>query len=184
MMHLHQRGFGLVEVAVSLLVLSVATLGLGRLQIAASQLGHQAMQRTIAVAFAQDLFERLRLNRTALPDTGVTVIVQTGVPRGLPPAIDCDTHRCSATRLRDWDLWQWQQGLNGAGSGSGEGGLVEPTACVIVSGRRVTLEVTWRGIRSASMPARPSLCGAGIGAADIPGRPRLQMSSWVGEAHS
>lgn len=179
-----QRGYGLVEVAVSLLVLSIAALGLGRLQIAATRMGYEAVQRTEAAALAMDLLERLRTNRAAVSAYGVVVIAPGGALQLPAPSLDCNTNRCSSVQLKDWDLWQWAQGLSGAGTGGSWGGLMQPTACVVVSGRRVTVEVAWAGFRSLSAPLLPSLCGPDSGEPGVAGRPRLQMSSWIGEEHS
>ena len=44
-MRCRQRGAGLVEVAIALLVLAIGALGLGSLQITAKRMGHEAIQR-------------------------------------------------------------------------------------------------------------------------------------------
>ena len=69
-----QGGAGLIEVAISLLVLAIGALGLGSLQISAKRMGFEATQRTEAAALAMDLFERLRANRVALPEYAVADI--------------------------------------------------------------------------------------------------------------
>ena len=57
-----QKGVGLTEVMVALLLLSVAVLGFIGLQVRASGAGNEAFARTQAMAIAQDLAERVRLN--------------------------------------------------------------------------------------------------------------------------
>ena len=60
-------GAGLVEVTVALLLVSLATIGLARLQISAKALGHDAIQLDRAVELASGLLERIRVNRGYLP---------------------------------------------------------------------------------------------------------------------
>jgi type IV pilus assembly protein PilV len=180
MMDSRQHGAGLVEVAVSLLVLSIGTLGLGQLQILAKRLGYEAVQRTEAAALAMDLFERLRANRAALADYATSGIGETGSAALPEPAANCNTGGCSPVQRRDWDLWQWQQALLGAGTGDGSGGLVEPLACIAVSGRRVTVAISWQGFQPLSATAQPDLCGGDNSAPDAAARQWLQMTSWIG----
>jgi len=57
-----QHGFSLIEVLVSLLVLSVGMLGLGGLQMAAVKGTANAHARTVASALMHDLTDRMRAN--------------------------------------------------------------------------------------------------------------------------
>ena len=176
----HQRGAGLVEVSISLLVLSIGALGLGTLQISAKRMGYEAIQRTEAAALAMDLFERLRANRVALPAYD-SVGMGDAAGSQLPvPQSNCSDVSCSPAQLNAWDLWQWEQALNGATSGNSEGGLVRPTACVTVIGRRVTLEIAWQGFRALGA-GEGGNCGAGSYGPNDTGRQWLQMTSWIGE---
>lgn len=57
-----QRGIGLTEVLVAMLLLAVAVMGFVALQVRASSAGSEAFEKTQAMAIAQDLAERVRLN--------------------------------------------------------------------------------------------------------------------------
>ncbi|MEE4146686.1 MAG: type IV pilus modification protein PilV [Halieaceae bacterium] len=179
-MRARQGGAGLVEVAVALLVLSIGTLGLGQLQISAKRLGHEAVQRTEAVALAMDLLERLRANRTALAAYAASGIGGNGSPALAEPAVDCGAGGCSPTQRKDWDLWQWEQALLGRGTGGAAGGLVKPLACLDVSGRRVMVQIAWQGFRGLSAPPRQGICGGDSSAPDVASRQWLQMTTWIG----
>ncbi len=181
LMRRRQRGAGLIEVAISLLVLSVGALGLGSLQIAAKRMGYEAIQRTEAAALAMDLFERLRANRLALPAYGTAGIGAASGAQLPAPPVACDGGSCSPAEMSGWDLWQWERALDGAGSGDRAGGLVRPTACVTVGGRRVTVEIAWQGFRPLQAPAQENACGSGKYGADDADRQWLQVSSWIGE---
>jgi type IV pilus assembly protein PilV len=57
-----QSGFSLIEVMVTLLVLSIGLLGVAALQVASLQYSNTSLHRSIAVIQANDLVERLWTN--------------------------------------------------------------------------------------------------------------------------
>lgn len=174
-----QAGAGLIEVAISILVLSVGTIGLAGLQISAKRQGFEALQRTEAAALAMDLLERMRANPEALAEYQ-TDGVAAAAPL-LAPARLCDQASCSAGEMSRWDLWQWQQALSGAGVAGSVGGLVEPTGCVTVSGRLVTVAIAWRGYLALAGPGAAAGCGAGHYGPGESWRQLLRIRSWIGE---
>lgn len=176
-----QGGAGLIELVVALLVLAIATLGLGRLQIDARRVGLDAAQRWEAATLANDLLERLRVNRPALPGYGIAGLGSAGgSPLAVPP-IDCFQVSCTAAELTASDLWQWGQALDGAATAGSAGGLVGALACVTLSGRRVTVEITWQGFRAPASAQQSAGCGEGNDPAPGLEIQRLRMSSWIGE---
>lgn len=176
---LRQTGSSLVEVAISLLVVSVATVGLAGLQISAKHLGHQAMQRTEAAALAMDLLERMRGNRTVLAhyrSKGMGAASGADLAR---PDKNCDWMACRAAELAAWDLWNWERALNGATTGRGAGGLVRPLACIAVLERAVTVLVTWEAHPSLPPLSADSACDASkYGEGES--RQALRITSYIG----
>lgn len=63
-----QRGVGMVEVLVALLVLAIGVLGFSALQLRALQATAEATDRTMAMNLARDLADRIRINRLGLAD--------------------------------------------------------------------------------------------------------------------
>lgn len=63
-----QKGVGLVEVLVALLILALGILGFSALQLRAMDAAQEATEYTVAMNNARDLAERMRVNRTALSD--------------------------------------------------------------------------------------------------------------------
>jgi type IV pilus assembly protein PilV len=181
LMLLRQRGAGLIEVAISLLVLSIGALGLGSLQISAKRMGYEATQRTEAAALAMDLFERLRTNRLALLAYNTAGVGDASGAHLPQPTVDCGGSSCSPAQLTVWDLWQWERALEGATTGDSEGGLVRPVACVTVSGRSVSVEIAWQGFRSLGVSADGGSCGVGSYGSGDANRQWLQMTSWIAE---
>jgi type IV pilus assembly protein PilV len=142
-----QRGFSLIEVMVSTLVISVSVLGMTGMQITAKRAGLEAIQRTSATSLTMDLIERMRSNPEALSS-----YVTTGLGGGsitVEPTPDCSydsTNTCTIAELAAHDLWEWEQAIDGAaetriveGSPVSVGGLFDPTACVSVNGGAVTV---------------------------------------------
>lgn len=63
-----QKGVGLMEVLVALLLLAIGILGFVGLQLRAMDAANEATDRTIAINIARDLAERMRVNKLALPE--------------------------------------------------------------------------------------------------------------------
>ena len=61
-----QSGFSLIEILISLVVLSIGLLGLGGLQLTSLQSTNNAHFRTTASLFATELADRMRLNPSAV----------------------------------------------------------------------------------------------------------------------
>ncbi|MGE8625208.1 type IV pilus modification protein PilV [Acinetobacter schindleri] len=61
-----QRGVGLMEILVSLVILAIAVLGFAALQFRAIDAIQEANDRTAAMTLARDLAEKIRVNRTQL----------------------------------------------------------------------------------------------------------------------
>lgn len=176
-----QRGAGLIEVSISLLLIAIGTLGLGSLQMSSKQMGYEAIQRGEAAALAMDLLERLRSNRVALAGYATAGVGEGSGSQSPVPLADCNVSTCSPAELNAWDMWQWEQALDGVSTSGQAGGLVRPTACVTVSGRQVTVEIAWQGFRPVSTPSQQFTCGAGHYGDDDLDRQSLRMISWISE---
>lgn len=162
-----QTGVGLVEVLVSMLIVSVGALSLISMQIAGKRIGYDALQRSVATTLVHDILERMRNNPLAL--TGYTVNNLGGETISSEPSPNCTSAVCTPTQLAARDLWEWEQNLDGAaemlddGSGAQKvGGLVDPRACITHSAGVVTITIVWKGYQSMSNPAG-SNCGEGLG---------------------
>ncbi len=58
----HHNGFTILEIVITLVILSVALLGLGGLQTTAIQGANASLSRTTATLIAQEMSERIRAN--------------------------------------------------------------------------------------------------------------------------
>jgi len=104
------RGFTLVEVMVTLLILSVGLLGLAALQAAGMKYNLSAYQRTQATVLAYDVLDRMRANRAAA-DAG-----QYNTALGTPASnytVNCYSAaaNCNPAALASHDLREWKSSL-------------------------------------------------------------------------
>lgn len=59
----HQSGFSLIEVLITVVLVSIGLLGLAGLQLTSVQNSNSSGERFIATTLAQDILERMRANR-------------------------------------------------------------------------------------------------------------------------
>lgn len=165
------RGVGLLEVLVTVVILSVGILGIAALQFQSKRLQHEAIQRTYAAMLAHDILERLRANPSELPAAPVVV---GGGTVGAEPTPTCVglASQCTAFQLYQHDLWEWEQMMDGAAevaNGESLGGFVAPTGCITGPAGggtgTYTVAIAWRGQTPVSDPAA-STCGQGSGKYD------------------
>ena len=104
------RGFSMVEVLVTLVLIAVALLGTAGLQAYAMRMSKSGEFRTHAVFLAADIAERMEANKIGavagayrLPGSSVAPALSTG----------CETGACAPTALAAYDLSQWQNAVTG-----------------------------------------------------------------------
>lgn len=116
--HARQRGVTLVEVLVSILLMSFALLGMAALQTQSLASQTSATARGGISALLSDVTDRLRTNLSQSPgyDTGnptpaffldATWASQLTLPAA--PAIDCNTTICLAPARATYDLTTWRR---------------------------------------------------------------------------
>ena len=106
-----QRGFSMVEVLVTLLIVALALLGTAGLQSYAMRLNQGAQFRSQAVFLAADLAERMEANRPGAVDGAYVlapVSAATFLGGGGAASTDCVAAGCTAAALAAFDLSQWQ----------------------------------------------------------------------------
>ncbi|GAC1370055.1 MAG: type IV pilus modification protein PilV [Aquirhabdus sp.] len=105
-----QRGAGMIEVLVAMLLLAVGVLGYSALQVRAVEATTLAVTRSQAMVLLRGLAEEIRVNSTVQTGTG-------GYPSAIQsyanftastsaPANNCNTGGCSATQLATFDAYQ------------------------------------------------------------------------------
>ncbi|MFC3033902.1 type IV pilus modification protein PilV [Pseudoalteromonas fenneropenaei] len=143
-----QRGFTLVEVLVAFFVLSFGLLGAVALQAKAKQASFDSMQRAAAIALANDIVQRIRVNdynnlinlyRVAFTSNTAKSQVNT-----------CFSTSCSRGAVAAMDIEQWKLAIRAReNTGSLDNTIVciIPTAVAGTKGNGFNIEVivTWEG---------------------------------------
>ena len=97
------RGFSLIEVLVSLLILSLGLLGVAGLQTTSLRSNQTAYFRSQATAAASDIIDRMRANPQGVADGKYDAIDSANLPSD-PNCIDTG---CNAADLADHDIIDW-----------------------------------------------------------------------------
>ncbi len=109
-----EHGFSMIEVLVTLLIISLALLGTAGLQAYSMRLNQGGQFRSLAVFLAADLSERMEANRASAL-AGDYVVASTVGANFLAAAAAvstaCVTTACSAAELAAYDLSQWQNAV-------------------------------------------------------------------------
>lgn len=101
--HAKQRGFSLVEILITAIVLSVGLLGLAGLQAFSLKDNNVAYYRSIASQQAYDMQDRIRANLA-----GVLTGSYDNLTATLPSSpADCFSSSCSAADMATVDQFQW-----------------------------------------------------------------------------
>lgn len=188
------RGFTLIEVLVTFVILAIGLLGIVSLQALSKTSQHQGIQRTRAVAVADVLLEKIRINPAGLATYAIGLTPLGIGPNPTEPSPDCTSAACTPIEMAAHDLWQWEQALRGTavtvdGGTTFTAGLINPRACVVftaATGKTSTgllqVLVQWSGLR-ATIDAVQSgdvdvACG-GASAGGDPFRRKVTASTFV-----
>lgn len=97
-----QRGVGMIEVLVALVILAIGVLGFSALQLRALQATAEATDRTMAMNLARDLADRIRINRIGLTDY-VTAINNKTNETGCLGSASSFKPNCNSTKMARYD---------------------------------------------------------------------------------
>lgn len=130
-----EKGSGLIEVLITMLILSIGLMGIGLIQAQTLQNNHSAFLRSQAGFIAYDILERIRANR--LSARSGQYATTYGVTHA--GANNCQTSSCTPTQLAGYDLMQWKANLS-LTLPSGDGSVSQ----VATSGSEYIIEITVR----------------------------------------
>ena len=162
------RGFSLLEILVSILLMTIGLLGLlgvlGKAQVAELE----SYQRAQALILAGDMVDRINANRTGADCYNFTTNNGNGSPwAGAPssaasaPAVICSSSvSAAAVRARATaDINEWHAALNGAGeqlNGTDVGAMIGARGCVsydtAANPKVFRVSVSWQGMTDTISP--------------------------------
>lgn len=118
-----QRGVSLIEVLVSILIVSVGVVSLAGLLAKSTQLAKASEFRAIAGLLAADMADRVKANIPAVKGGTYNMTpaaLQAAAPANAATACTSAAVACTSAQMAAYDLAQWQQTLfNGLPSGTG-----------------------------------------------------------------
>lgn len=155
-----QRGASLIEVLVSIFIIAVSLLGLAGLQTWATNAEFESYQRSQAIMLANDMVERIRMNRV---DSGtfknITGFVGTA-------GTGSYSMTCPASTQAFKDLCAWQdllQGSSETNGGNRVGAMIGARGCItydvsteyasVADTGVFTVSVVWQGSQDTVPPA-------------------------------
>ena len=100
-----QRGFSMIEVLISLVLIAVAMLGQAGLQANALRFSKSGALRMQAVFLSNELAERMESNKTGAIAGGY--VVATASSTVLTSSNDCMATACASDALASYDLAEW-----------------------------------------------------------------------------
>lgn len=137
------KGFTLIEVLVTVVVLAIGLLGLAGLQATGMRFNHSAYLRSQATILSYDIFDRMRANKTQAEGTMAYAIDITETKSTTSYCETDASHTtpdsCSPSQIAAFDLNRWKSAL-AEKLPSGDGSiLVDDTG----SGRIYIVTVQW-----------------------------------------
>ena len=140
-----ETGATLIEILITVLVLSVGLLGMATLQFDAVKLNHDAFLRSKAVNLAYDMSDRVRVNREGA--NGGDYSIALGA---VPPAVV--TSPSSPSQIADADMRAWLINL-AAELPAGDGSIVyRDDGSTTRFGDELTIQVCWDEDRGGGAP--------------------------------
>jgi type IV pilus assembly protein PilV len=128
-----QRGFSMIEVLVTMLIVSLALLGTSGLLTYAMRMNQGGQFRTQAVFLSSDLAERMEANRATAIAGGYDITAPTS-------DVDCTTAYCTGDDLAASDLFKWRQAVVAA---LPQGQASPPVHVAVGSAHTYTITISW-----------------------------------------
>lgn len=137
-----QKGVSLIEILITMMILSIGLLGLAAMQVQGAQYNHSAYLRSQASFLSYDMFDRMRANR-GLGINASSYSINLGDPVPTSPT-NCVTTNCNSAEMALFDLNQWKQAVASL-LPNGDGEIVFTTAAA--GSPLVNIKIQWQDSR-------------------------------------
>lgn len=128
-----QRGFSMIEVLVTMLIISLALLGTSGMQAYSMRLNQGGQFRTQAVFLVADLAERMEANRATAVAGGYAIATPSA-------DTDCYAAYCTGAALAASDVFKWQAAVAAA---LPQGQAAPPVQTIAGNPSTYTITVSW-----------------------------------------
>jgi type IV pilus assembly protein PilW len=153
-----QAGSTLIEVLVTLLILSIGLLGLAGMQLAGQQSVMESYQRDQAMTIVQDMVQRINANRSNIACYASASYFGTdSTGTGFVAA-----NACAASAQAVTDMTEWSKQLFGAAESGNTGAMIGARGCITYDAatRTAIVSVAWQGLSGAA--GQPDLRGRAL----------------------
>ena len=100
-----QKGLSLLEILVTVVILSVGLLGLASMQLQGTQSNQSAWMRSQASFLAYDIIDRMRNNRAlAINQSSYKIVLGD---KFSTPSTNCTTADCTPAQMAEFDVYEW-----------------------------------------------------------------------------
>lgn len=144
-----QRGATMLEVLITIVILTIGLLGLAGLQAKLQSSEMESYQRAQALLLLKDMAGRIAANR----NNAANYVSELGA------GMTCST---SIATQKDRDLKEWCEALQGAAEQIGTskvGAMIGGRGCVSGAGSQYMVTVAWQGLIPISAPPASVACG-------------------------
>lgn len=128
------KGFSMIEILVTVIIISVGLLGIASLQIISLKNVNNTQFRTLATIYAYDMAERMRSNRAALGD-------YDGIDTDTVSETEPVCSPCTAAQITQYDAYEWKIFLSAAAN---SGGLPSGVGTVVLNSGVYDITVSWQ----------------------------------------
>ena len=193
----YQAGVTLIEALITGVILAIGILGVVSLLSLSKVSQNEAVQRSRAVALADDMLERIRRNPTAVVaymtgSTGLETPLEPDIATAEPDPNCSSASSCTPAQLAAHDRWVWGRVLAGntvTMTSGGEAAIVlrNLRACILFNADAgktstgiVSIILQWQGLRETidAVPGSGTACG-GESAGTDPTRRQVTLDSYV-----
>lgn len=168
------RGFSLLEVLITLVIVSIGLLGLGALQARTQLSATESVQRAHAILLAEDMVSRINLDRAEF-NSFLTTSDATPLGVGDSQPSDCTTVTDPDPNVQRAlrDRCEWSRNLKGASEqigGASVGAMIGARGCIdlvqpqdaspgVCQPAIIQVATAWQGIYASAAPADGLECG-------------------------
>ncbi|HKA45906.1 MAG TPA: type IV pilus modification protein PilV [Burkholderiales bacterium] len=164
---LRQRGFTMIEILVTIVIVAVGVLGLGAMHLRVQQAEMEAYQRIQALTLLSDMVDRINANRQTAQcyaftaGGGAPYLGATGSGHlAAPTCIGFGSVATQALAVNDMTAWDgYLNGNSETQGGNAVGAMIGARGCVSYDAATgtYTVAVAWQGL--SDMPAPTVSCG-------------------------
>lgn len=157
-----QRGFGLIEILVALLVVAIGLLGTITLHTRASQAELESYQRVQAMLLMEDIVNRMSANRRNRACYALNRYGLNNIGTGVDIVVG-DVNSCDAMTGDDLVAWHGMLlGRSAVMNGNNVGAMVGARGCIEqIADRQYRVTIAWQGMQATVAPDVALDCGAG-----------------------